>query len=178
MRRVLLVDDDSAVREVTPAMLQELGCIVIEAGSGGSALALRSSAPEHDRLGLVFAISWWIGPKMQGRLAFVIPSIIVLVLLAIPPILSGTYAGIEGVDLDARDAAKGMGMRGSDVLLNVELPCALPLVLPGPRIAAPQVIPTARLTPSQRRGGPARPPRTAAILCLLRRPRDPACGAG
>ena len=38
------------------------------------------------------------------------PSVIVLVLLAIPPILSGTYAGVEGVDPAARDAAKGMGM--------------------------------------------------------------------
>ena len=51
----------------------------------------------------------------QPRL-HVIPSIIVLVLLAVPPMLSGTYAGIESVDPAARDAARGMGMRGSQVL--------------------------------------------------------------
>jgi signal transduction histidine kinase len=38
--RVLLVDDDSAVREVTASLLADLGCRVVEAGSGGAALDL------------------------------------------------------------------------------------------------------------------------------------------
>ena len=67
-------------------------------------------------------MSLWLGPKIASSLAYVIPSIIVLVLLAVPPILSGTYAGIQGVDPAARDAAEGMGMRGGEVLRKVELP--------------------------------------------------------
>jgi PAS domain S-box-containing protein len=60
-RRVLLVDDDSAVREVTSALLQELGCIVVEAGSGGAALDLLEHETPYDLLVLDFAM-----PGMNG----------------------------------------------------------------------------------------------------------------
>ena len=63
-------------------------------------------------LGLLFAVSMFVGPLIKSDLAFVIPSITVLVLLAIPPLLSGTYAGIGSVEPAARDAARGMGMTG------------------------------------------------------------------
>ena len=49
-------------------------------------------------LGLLFAVSMLVGPLIQSELAFVIPSIVVLVLLAVPPLLSGVYAGIDSVD--------------------------------------------------------------------------------
>ena len=68
-----------------------------------------------------------------------------LVVLAIPPILSGTYAGVESVDPAARDAASGMGMTGPEVLLQVEVPCALPLVFSGLRSAALQIVATATI---------------------------------
>jgi osmoprotectant transport system permease protein len=83
----------------------------------------------------------------------VIPSVIVLVLLAVPPILSGTYSGIQGVDPAARDAANGMGMRGSEVLRKVEIPCSLPLMLSGIRSATLQVIATATIAASISLGG-------------------------
>ena len=51
----------------------------------------------------------------------------------------------SGVDGDLREAARGMGMRGSQVLRRVELPLALPVVLAGVRIAAVQVVATATL---------------------------------
>ena len=70
---------------------------------------------------------------------------LVLIVLAIPPILSGAYAGVEGVEPAARDAAVGMGMRGTEVLRHVELPCALPLILSGIRSAMLQVIATATI---------------------------------
>ena len=57
------------------------------------------------------------------------PAIAVLVILAVPPILSNTYAGIANVDPAARDAAQGMGMTGAQVLIRVELPVALPLII-------------------------------------------------
>ncbi|WP_374967806.1 ABC transporter permease [Terrabacter sp. BE26] len=104
-------------------------------------------------LGLLFAVSMFVGPLIQSDLAFVIPSITVLVLLAIPPLLSGTYAGIESVDPAARDAARGMGMTDWQVLSRVEAPCALPLFLSGLRSATLQVIATATIAASVSLGG-------------------------
>lgn len=94
-------------------------------------------------LGLLFAVALWLGPKFQSDLAFLIPSVVVLVILVIPPILSGVYAGVEAVDPAARDAAKGMGMRGGEIVRRVEIPIALPLMLSGLRSAFLQVIATA-----------------------------------
>ena len=96
-------------------------------------------------LGLLFLAVLWLGPKLSGDIAFLAPTGLVLVVLAIPPILSGAYAGVEGVDPDARDAARGMGMRGPEVLRHVEFPCALPLILSGVRSAMLQVIATATI---------------------------------
>lgn len=104
-------------------------------------------------LGLLFAVSMLVGPLIESDLAFVIPSIVVLVFLAIPPILSGTYAGIESVDPAARDAARGMGMTGTEVLTRVELPIAMPLFLSGLRSATLQVIATATIAASVSLGG-------------------------
>lgn len=79
----------------------------------------------------------------RGGLPYIVPVLIVLVVLAIPPILSNTYAGVQAVDPAVRDAAAGMGMRGSQVVWRVELPCALPLIMSGVRSATLQVIATA-----------------------------------
>ena len=96
-------------------------------------------------LGLLFLAFFWLGPRLSGDIAFLAPAGLVLVVLAIPPILSGAYAGVEGVDPDARDAAKGMGMRGPQVLRHVEFPCALPLIMSGIRSGMLQVIATATI---------------------------------
>lgn len=96
-------------------------------------------------LGLLFIMFLLVGPRLSGDAAFLWPSLIVLIVLAIPPVLSGAYAGVEGVDPSARDAAKGMGMTGSQVLRRVELPCALPLLFSGVRSAALQVVATATI---------------------------------
>ena len=68
-----------------------------------------------------------------------------LVLLAVPAILSGTYAGVESVDPAAADAARGIGMTGQQVLWRVELPIALPLLISGLRAAVLQVVATATI---------------------------------
>lgn len=72
-----------------------------------------------------------------------LPAVIVLVVLAIPPILTATYAGIRGVSPTVVDAARGMGMPEWRILLTVELPIALPILLGGLRSAILQVIATA-----------------------------------
>lgn len=106
---------------------------------------LAGAARAIPSLGLLFLAVLWLGPKFSGEAAFLAPAGLVLVVLAIPPILSGAYAGVEGVDPDARDAAKGMGMRGTEVLRHVELPCALPLIMSGIRSGTLQVIATATI---------------------------------
>ncbi len=130
-----------------------LGVMVGHSGRAKWTVSLANSLRAVPSLGLLFAVALWLGPKIASSLAYVIPSVIVLVLLAVPPILSGTYAGIQGVDPAARDAAKGMGMRGGEVLRKVELPCALPLLLSGVRSATLQVIATATIAASISLGG-------------------------
>ncbi|WP_181780325.1 ABC transporter permease [Pseudonocardia pini] len=71
-----------------------------------------------------------------------LPVTIALAVLAVPPLLAGTYSGVRNVDRGAVDAARGMGMREWQILTKVELPNALPLVLGGLRAAALQVIAT------------------------------------
>jgi osmoprotectant transport system permease protein len=73
------------------------------------------------------------------------PTIVALVLFAIPPLLTNAYVGMRGVDADVVRAARGMGMTGAQQMLRVELPLALPLILTGVRIAAVQLVATATL---------------------------------
>lgn len=96
-------------------------------------------------LGLLFALTLVLLPLLPGASAFVVPSIAVLVLLAMPPILSGTYSGVESADPVALDAAKGIGMTGPQVLRSVEVPIALPLLISGIRAAVLQVVATATI---------------------------------
>lgn len=73
------------------------------------------------------------------------PTVIALFLLGIPPILTNTYVGIQGVDSASVEAARGMGMSGLQVLRKLELPLAAPLIVAGFRTALVQVIATATL---------------------------------
>ena len=120
-----------------------LGLWVGHTGRARWLVTLANSLRAVPTLGLLFAVALWLGPKIQSDLAFLIPSVVVLVILVIPPILSGVYAGVEAVDPATRDAARGMGMRGMEVVRQVEIPNALPLILSGLRSAFLQVIATA-----------------------------------
>src|SRR5437879_5001028 len=61
------------------------------------------------------------------------PSLVALTLLALPPILTNTIAGIIGVERDIVDAARGMGMTARQILRRVELPMATPIIFAGLR---------------------------------------------
>jgi len=78
---------------------------------------------------------------------------VALVVLAIPPILAQTYAGIRSVDRSAVDAAVGMGMRPMQVLFKAEVPMALPLIFGGLRSAMLQVCATATIAAYASFGG-------------------------
>ena len=70
---------------------------------------------------------------------------VALVALAAPPIFTNTIAGVQGVSRATVEAARGMGMRESQVVRSVEMPLASPVMLEGLRIAFVQVIATATL---------------------------------
>jgi len=61
--------------------------------------------------------------------------IVALVLYSLLAIVRNTVAGIDDVPSATLDAARGMGMTGSQRLLLVELPLALPVILAGVRVA-------------------------------------------
>jgi len=65
--------------------------------------------------------------------------------LAVPPVLTNTYVGVREVDPAIRSAALAMGMKPTQLLRQVELPLALPLILAGARTAAVEVVATATL---------------------------------
>ncbi|MEY2454488.1 MAG: osmoprotectant transport system permease protein [Acidimicrobiaceae bacterium] len=73
------------------------------------------------------------------------PTLVALVLLAIPPMFTNAYVGVRDVDPAIMEASRGMGMRERQVLVRVELPIALPLIITGVRLAAVQVVATATL---------------------------------
>jgi osmoprotectant transport system permease protein len=76
-----------------------------------------------------------------------------LVVLAVPPILTNAYFGVEEVDRNVVEAARGMGMRERQILTRIELPLALPLIFAGVQIAAVFVIATATIAAIAGGGG-------------------------
>jgi osmoprotectant transport system permease protein len=95
----------------------------------------------------ILVIAFVVVLKVAPSLAFgFTPTVIALVLLAVPPILTNTYVGIQAVDADTVEAARGMGMTERDVLLRLEVPLAVPLIMAGLRTAAVTVVATATLS--------------------------------
>ncbi|NLU75452.1 ABC transporter permease [Streptomyces sp. HNM0575] len=82
-----------------------------------------------------------------------LPTIIALVLFALPPLLTNAYVGMREADRDVVEAARGMGMSGWQLLWRVEVPLAFPLIMTGIRSAAVQVVATATLAALPGGGG-------------------------
>ena len=84
---------------------------------------------------------------------FFVNNMAALIVLGVPPILTNAYFGIEGVDRNVVEAARGMGLSDRQVLTQVELPLGLPLVIAGIRIAAIFVLATATIAAIAGGGG-------------------------
>ncbi|WP_326698214.1 ABC transporter permease [Streptomyces sp. NBC_01754] len=82
-----------------------------------------------------------------------LPTVIALVLFAVPPLLTNAYVGMREVDRSVIEAARGMGMSGGQVFLRVELPLAYPMIMTGLRSAAVQVVATASIAAMVGLGG-------------------------
>lgn len=114
-----------------------LGLLIGHTGRGRFAAAgVANALRAVPTIGIVMLLFRW-------RPVSIYPVLGGLTVLAIPPIMLNTAAGVDAVDPDVRDAARGVGLGPWQVLFGVELPCALPLVLAGLRSAANQVIATA-----------------------------------
>lgn len=98
--------------------------------------------PSLALIGIILPITAAIDPQLGFK---VYPTLIAMVVLAIPPILVNAREGIAGVDRDLVEAARAMGMREGEVIRRVELPLALPALIAGVRSAAVQIVATATL---------------------------------
>jgi osmoprotectant transport system permease protein len=124
-----------------------VGLVTGHYGRGGNVLSLVATAARAlPTFGLLVVTTIVLGFGM-------LPVMIPLVILAVPPILVTTYEAVRSVDPSPVDAARGMGMRETDVLLRVELPVALPLIFGGMRSAAIQIVSTATIAAYVSLGG-------------------------
>jgi osmoprotectant transport system permease protein len=124
-----------------------LGAYIGHTGRGGFlVVGLANGLRALPTRGLLVLIVGALGLGLLGPIT-------ALVILAVPPILAGTYAGVRNVDSAVVDAARGMGMRDREVLFGVELPNALPLIIGGIRSSVLQVISTATIAAYVALGG-------------------------
>ena len=124
-----------------------LGVVIGHYGRGGYLVVnLANAWRAIPTLGLLILMVILIGFSV---FAWLIP----LVALAIPAILVNAYEGVAGVDPDLKDAARGMGMTGWQVLWKVEIPVALPLIMLGLRTGAIFVVATATIAAEIGLGG-------------------------
>ncbi|MET0931121.1 MAG: ABC transporter permease [Aeromicrobium sp.] len=101
-----------------------------------TAVAITGAFRALPTLGLLTAIVLFMGIGLT-------PTLIALVVLAVPPLLAGAYSGLESVDRQTIDAARAMGMTELQILRKVEIPLALPIIVGGARSAVLQVVATA-----------------------------------
>jgi osmoprotectant transport system permease protein len=80
-------------------------------------------------------------------------NMVALAVLGSGPLLTNSYDGVERVDRDAVEAARGMGMTGWQMLRRVELPLAIPLIFTGIRVAAVTIVATAPIAAIAGGGG-------------------------
>ena len=121
------------------AIAVPVGVLVGHTRRGAAAVgAVTGAARSIPTLGLltVFGLAFGIGLKAP---------VLALVILAIPSLLAGTYAGIQAIDPAIPSAAKAVGMSPAQVIGKVEIPLALPVIVGGIRAAVLQVIATATL---------------------------------
>lgn len=94
----------------------------------------------------LLVLAFIVVSNLRPSLGFsMVPTAIALVVLAIPPILINTYVGVESVDADTVEAARGMGLSDRQILTDIEVPLAAPLIMAGLRTSAVAVVATATL---------------------------------
>ena len=123
-----------------------IGLYIGHTGRGATAAInianIGRAVPSYAVIVIILPISLQLSPEYGLDL---IPTFLAMVLLAIPPILVNAYAGLREVDRDLVEAARGMGLRERQILSNVEVPLAAPVMMGGFRTAVLNVIATATI---------------------------------
>jgi osmoprotectant transport system permease protein len=73
------------------------------------------------------------------------PTVIAMVVLAVPPIMVNSYSGVAGVERELIEAGRGQGLTERQILTGIEMPLAVVVILTGIRSASVQIIATATL---------------------------------
>lgn len=68
------------------------------------------------------------------------PAVAALFIYSLLPIMRNTYLGIDSVEENITDAAKGMGMTAGQILFKVQIPLAMPVIMSGIRLSAVYVL--------------------------------------
>jgi osmoprotectant transport system permease protein len=137
---------------IAAAIAVPLGLLIGHTGRArGAVIGVTGAARALPTFG-VMTLFVLIGIQFGAGLSLT-PVIAVLVVLAIPPLLAGAYAGIEAVDRQTVDAARAQGMTEWQILTRVELPLGLPLLVGGLRSATLQVVATATIAAYVAQGG-------------------------
>jgi osmoprotectant transport system permease protein len=124
-----------------------LGFFIGHTGRGRSvAIAASNISRALPTLGLLAVLILVIGIGL-------LPTTVVLVILGIPPLLAGVYAGLESVDRQTIDAARAMGMTELQILTKVEIPLSLALLIGGLRAATLQIVATVAIAATFGGGG-------------------------
>lgn len=115
-----------------------LGVLASRHAWGRAAIAAVNGIRVIPSLAILALVLPWLGLGFASAL-------VALVVLACPPVLVNTDVAFRGVDVNALEAARAMGMTPGQVLWRVETPLALPVVLSGLRVAAVEVVASATL---------------------------------
>lgn len=109
-------------------------------------LNILQTIPSLALFGIMIPIFGWIAATLPGAAQLGVsgigtfPALMALFLYSLLPVVSNTLAGLTGVAPATRDAAAGLGMTRSQVLAQVLIPLALPVLLAAVRIVLVQNI--------------------------------------
>lgn len=131
-----------------------LGFYIGHTGRGRQfVIAFTGSMRALPTLGLLFFLLMVFGHVLSYDTAPLVGATISFVVLAVPSMLAGAYAGLESVDREVIDASRANGMTEWQILAQVEIPLGLPLIIGGVRAAVLQVIATVTIASYAGLGG-------------------------
>lgn len=111
-----------------------------------SVLNVVQTVPSLALFGIMIPVLGWVAATVPGAASAgiagigTVPALIALFLYALLPVVSNTLAGLTGVPAATRDAAAGLGMTRAQILVQVLIPLALPVLLAAVRIVLVQNI--------------------------------------
>jgi ABC-type proline/glycine betaine transport systems, permease component len=118
-----------------------IGYFIGHTGRGGTwVVGITGAARALPSFGLILLLVLLLGVSER-----VTAALVALVLLGIPPLMAGAYAGMQQIPRATIDAARAQGMTEWQIIRQVEVPLSLPLVLGGLRGAVLQIVATATL---------------------------------